>query len=110
MRSRLTAMASRYLEKETLYGLDEDEVRNNVIFRDKTCQNYTLLAMNHYATALALDTKHVYQALPRLLSLWFDFVSVRHDKINFDGVHAPSKSDFLGKNRVPCTVPVSYES
>ena len=33
--------------------------------------------MKHYATSLSLDVKHVYQSLPRLLSLWFDFTSMK---------------------------------
>jgi len=47
-----------------------------MIALDKTCQGYLLRSIKHYAEALSLDTKHVYQALPRLLSLWFDFTSI----------------------------------
>jgi hypothetical protein len=36
--------------------------------------------MKHYSLALSLDLKHVYQALPRLLSLWFDFTSIKAEK------------------------------
>jgi hypothetical protein len=34
------------------------------------------MAIEHHTKALSLDSKHVYQALPRLLSLWFDFTSI----------------------------------
>lgn len=76
MQSRVTALASQYFDQEALHGVDEDLVRTSIIFRDLACHKYILMAMNHYATALKLDPKHVYQALPRLLSLWFDFASI----------------------------------
>ena len=61
-------------------GIDDNEVRNNIILRDPVYQAHTLLAMHRYASALKMDTKHVYHALPRLLSLWFDLVSVGRDQ------------------------------
>lgn len=47
-----------------------------MISEDKVCQKYVALAVKHFAEALILDTKHVYEALPRLLSLWFEFTSI----------------------------------
>jgi hypothetical protein len=94
MQSRVTAWASR----SSSYGVEEDTVRTSVIFRDKTSQKYILLAMSHYATALKLDAKHVYQALPRLLSLWFDFASIRQDQVKFEGIGDGSKSEYAGKD------------
>lgn len=76
MQSRVVALASEYFDEKILHGVDEDLVRTSVIYRDAVCQEYILSAMKHYAIALRLDSKHVYQALPRLLSLWFDFVSI----------------------------------
>lgn len=61
-------------------GSDEDDARAVIILRDTTSQNYILLAIEHYTIALRLSPNHVYQALPRLLSLWFDFTAIRHDK------------------------------
>ena len=61
-------------------GIDDNEVRNNIILRDNVYQTHTLLAMHRYASALKMDTKHVYHALPRLLSLWFDLVSVGREQ------------------------------
>lgn len=76
MKSRVTALASQYFDEKAVHGVDEELVRTSVIFRDSACHKYILLAMEHYAVALKLDPKHVYQALPRLLSLWFDFASI----------------------------------
>ncbi len=65
------------LEKETINSPKEESARFNILYRDVACRKFTLLAIQHYTDCLVLDTKHVYQALPRLLSLWFDFVSSR---------------------------------
>lgn len=55
--------------------MNEQFIRNRTM--DKTCQVHVLLAMKHYAEALKLGTKHVYRALPRLLSIWFEVTSSR---------------------------------
>lgn len=60
-------------------GDDEELHRSFVISRDKSCQRYLSLAINHYAISLQLQVKHVYQSLPRLLSLWFDFTAINYD-------------------------------
>ena len=83
MRSRATAIAIRFPENRLL-GSDEDLMRARIIGLDKTCQKFILMAMNHYAIALKLDTKHVYQALPRLLSLWFEFTSIGKEHTSVD--------------------------
>jgi hypothetical protein len=62
-------------------GSDDDLVRACCMFEDSTCQNYLSLAMQQYIEALKLDSKHVYQALPRLLSLWFDLSSIDCESI-----------------------------
>jgi hypothetical protein len=69
-------MALQRRSSEHSLGTDEDLVRSRTIAQDRTCQKHVLLAIKHYAEAMSLDTKHVYQALPRLLSLWFDFTSI----------------------------------
>ena len=73
----LNDSVARFFEKDTPHGMDDDLVRFHSLYRDKICHRYILLAIEHYATTLKLDMKHVYHALPRLLSLWFDFVSVQ---------------------------------
>lgn len=47
--------------------------RQRVFAEDNQCQDYLVLAIEQYIEALKLDNRHVYQALPRLLSLWFEF-------------------------------------
>ncbi len=75
----MTAMVSGGAGRDLSNGVDENEIRSDILLRDQICQSHTLLAMRMYASALKIDTKHVYQALPRLLSLWFDLVSVARD-------------------------------
>lgn len=70
------AMSHEYFDKNSLHGVDDDLIRKGVIYCDSICQEYILTAMKHYADSLRLDSKHVYEALPRLLSLWFDFASI----------------------------------
>ena len=67
------------LANEARGGASEDDAKGQVLSKDKTCQNYILLAMQQYTAALRINTKHVYRALPRMLSLWFDLVSVSSD-------------------------------
>ena len=80
--------------------MEEDLVRFNALYRDKVCHQYILLAIKHYATTLKLDMKHVYQALPRLLSLWFDFVSVRPPTSDGKEPSGGLKPEYLGKFNV----------
>ena len=76
MKSRLKVLARKVPGMLGL-GSDEDQVRSNIICVDEPSQKYILAAVRHYAEALTLDSKHVYQALPRLLSLWFEFTSIQ---------------------------------
>lgn len=41
----------------------------------EACQDYLLSSVQQYGLALQLGQKHVYQALPRLLSTWLEFTS-----------------------------------
>jgi predicted transposase YbfD/YdcC len=56
---------------------EEDVARSIILCHDMQCQKYIRRAIQHYSTALIYDLKHVYQALPRLLSLWFDFTGIQ---------------------------------
>ena len=98
MQSRVAALANRLSDPQLAFGVDEDLVRSNVIFRDPICHRYVLLAIQHYATALKLDTKHVYQALPRLLSLWFDFTAIKKEIFHANSRQDTAISEYLGKN------------
>ncbi|KAG7355473.1 phosphatidylinositol 3- and 4-kinase [Nitzschia inconspicua] len=73
--SYLSKLVGHIIEKESVKEPREDAARFNAFCRDKICRTYLLLAIAQYAECLQLDLRHVYQALPRLLSLWFDFVS-----------------------------------
>ena len=42
---------------------------------DQNCQKYVLMAIEENLYALSLGQKYIFQALPRLLTLWFDFTS-----------------------------------
>jgi len=55
---------------------DDDETWAKMVREDVGCQKYVLQALEEYGRALQLGTKHVFQALPRLLSLWFEFNSI----------------------------------
>lgn len=70
----MSALAHR-LGKSGQLSADDDATRQTVILRDENCMKYLLMAMEQYISALRYSSKHVYQALPRLLSLWFDFTS-----------------------------------
>ena len=50
--------------------------RQFCLSQDSPCQKYLNLAVKHYVEALSLDLKHLYQALPRFLSLWFEFTKL----------------------------------
>jgi hypothetical protein len=65
------------VEKESIKEPREDVARFSLFCKDRQCQQYVLLAIENYAECLYLDLKHVYQALPKLLSLWFDIVSAQ---------------------------------
>jgi len=54
-----------------------DTVRLDAIARDEVCHAYILEAMTEYGKALQLSQKHLYQAMPRLLSIWFEFSSAK---------------------------------
>jgi hypothetical protein len=88
---------TRFFEKDSPHGMNDDVMRFNALYRDKVCHNYILLAIEHYALALKFDMKHVYQTLPRLLSLWFDFVSVKLPKHDSDNSSRVVKPEYLGK-------------
>ena len=86
-----------FFEKDSPHGMEEDVVRFKALYRDSVCHQYILHAIEHYAVTLKLDMKHVYQALPRLLSLWFDFVSVQPPKHDDNEQPATIKPEYLGE-------------
>ena len=89
---------TRFFEKDSPRGIADDLVRFNALYRDKVCHQYILLAIEHYAITLKVDMKHVYQALPRLLSLWFDFVSIKPPGSDYTGPPKAVESEYLCKS------------
>jgi serine/threonine-protein kinase ATR len=75
LKSRISALQRR--QTGQLPGLDEDDLRSRTIGADEACQRNVLRIMEHYTQTLCLNSIHVYNALPRLLSLWFDFTSIQ---------------------------------
>jgi hypothetical protein len=72
-------------------GITDEKLKSLIVSKDKACIRYVVLAVKHYAEALVLDVKHVYQALPRLLSLWFDFTSIPSQR--FTSLHSSEKGN-----------------
>jgi serine/threonine-protein kinase ATR len=58
------------------WSAEDASVRQYALSEDMNCQNYLHMAMEQYLEALKASDKHVYQALPRVLSLWFEYTSV----------------------------------
>uniref|UniRef100_A0A6U2XGY7 non-specific serine/threonine protein kinase n=1 Tax=Entomoneis paludosa TaxID=265537 RepID=A0A6U2XGY7_9STRA len=75
MKSRI-ALLQRRSSTHSSSGNDGGLTANQALALDRASQKYLILAVQHYAEALTLDLKHLYQALPRLLSLWFQFTSI----------------------------------
>jgi FAT domain len=61
---------------DLIVSADEDHARSKTVYTDEICQKYMIRAVKNYVEALALSSKHVYQSLPRLLSLWFELNSI----------------------------------
>jgi len=74
--SMLESRANLLLQRLPFGHSIDDEERLRCFMTDRICQRNVKQAMQSYSQALSLDTKHVYQALPRLLSLWFDLTSI----------------------------------
>lgn len=55
---------------------DDDTIRAKILRNDPACHKYLQEAISEYGKALRLCDKHLYQALPRLLQLWFEFTSI----------------------------------
>ena len=93
----LNELVTRLFEKDSPHGIEDDASRFNVLYRDRDCHEYILHAIKHYALALKYDMKHVYQTLPRLLSLWFDFVSVQVFDKESEKSSRAAKPKYIGK-------------
>lgn len=56
---------------------DDETARAKIIIGEKSCHKYIMEAIKEYMEALTLGQKHVFQALPRMLTLWFDFNAIQ---------------------------------
>lgn len=110
LESRIRALQGRSSDHGT--GVNDDILRSQTIVLDRTCQRYMILAIEHYAETLTLDIKkHVYQALPRLLSLWFDLTSIKQlveERLHYD--KGSKIADLNGKSYdVRCTLVLLWQ-
>lgn len=64
-------------QSQKLARMDDEGNRSDAIYRDAISQAYILQAMEHYGASLRQSLKHVYHALPRLLSLWFELTAIQ---------------------------------
>ena len=71
---------------------DDDEIRSNILRKDSSSQNYLLSAIKEYGKALQVGEKHLYQVVPRLLSIWFDFnaIEIAHEDPSADKIDEDS--------------------
>jgi len=58
-----------------------DVKRRTFLSRDEACQNYMKEAVMEYCQALKCGDKHLYMALPRLLTLFFEFTNLPEDML-----------------------------
>mmetsp|Transcript_10899 Transcript_10899/g.30148 ORF Transcript_10899/g.30148 Transcript_10899/m.30148 type:complete len:3004 (+) Transcript_10899:116-9127(+) len=79
---------ARYVETSMRSRVNLQKIRNaslsptmtsddEVMSTDRTSQKYALLAIQHYAESLTRGHKHLYVALPRLLSLYFKVTELK---------------------------------
>ena len=61
---------------DNIRGADDEMIRSAVIQKDQSSQRYILEALKEFGEALRLGLKHVFQALPRFLTLWFEFTGI----------------------------------
>ena len=60
-------------------NIEDESVQVHIFQKDTCSRQYILQAIKNYGEALQLDNKHVFQALPRLLTLWFDLTAIGND-------------------------------
>jgi len=87
--ARVAAVAAADLEGG---AADDDEKRQRAIKLDCNSHTYVKDAIDFYFRATMLGDKHLYRGFPRLLSLWFEFCSLKVDCV-------PSESAGSTKSR-----------
>ena len=74
-----TKVTSLIENQRSKQGIDEDSLREWAIGSDCKCRGYLLDAMQSYLRALSFGDKHLLQAMPRLLTIWFDLTAVKEE-------------------------------
>lgn len=69
-------------------GDDVDAMREKALAMDTTCHRYLLDAMQAYSQALLHGDKHLFQALPRMLTIWFDLTSIDESTLDREDLQA----------------------
>ena len=64
---------AKFLDSLFESRLSSSDDRAKAIGKSEVCQEYLIGSIQHYAMALQLGQKHVYQALPRMLAMWLEF-------------------------------------
>mmetsp|Transcript_21150 Transcript_21150/g.25138 ORF Transcript_21150/g.25138 Transcript_21150/m.25138 type:complete len:673 (+) Transcript_21150:1-2019(+) len=82
MESRINALSSNINTKS-----EDDSCRIEIMMKDISCQKYLLQAMKEYGEAVRLSQKHVFEALPKILTLWFDFTAIEGREKESDALH-----------------------
>ena len=83
MESRILILTS-----DSARNSEDELIRSAAIQKDQSSQKYILEALKEYAEALRLGLKHVFQALPRFLTLWFEFTGIPVTENSPDGFSA----------------------
>jgi serine/threonine-protein kinase ATR len=74
LEARITALSERISQKG--HAQDDETSRAQVLGADEGCQKYLVESMRYYGNSLCYGDKNVYQALPKLLQLWFEVTSL----------------------------------
>lgn len=99
IQSRTSALTASLPQPHSPTRIDGAPNLSESIARDSRCQMYIALAMEHYDKALRLSSKHVYQTLPRLLSLYFEFMAIPTPPENSVDVSSSEKSQVTYSSR-----------
>ena len=74
LEGRIVALGRRLVNE--LVSKDDEGIRMQVLQADAGCQRYLVEAMKFYGNGLCYGGKYVYEALPKLLQLWFELASI----------------------------------
>lgn len=93
LESRINILASTRGE-----NADDEISRGSIMKSDKVCRKYLLSTIQQYIESLKLGQDHVFQALPRMLTLWFDFTAIVNwdvDKVRADEEEEVGKTFYV---------------